>query len=1023
MMQKFKKLRLLLSIITLVGILAGLMPVGAAMAAGTQPTGSGSQNDPYLIQSVDDFRWMMEQSVSGNTFGGEYFLQTTNLDFSKQTELVPVGPDASGFEGIYDGGGHVIKNYSLNSSTFASSTNIYYGLFGRLVNATVQNLGLENISYQNIFGQSSPIPSSIDLGGLAGIAENTVIQNVFVTGTIDTNINSNLGYSKIGGLIAEVDVQSTVSYAYTNINFDSTAANGSESGGLFHTVDGRVRDVAALGVSNPQNYNYQLFYSATNSVENAYGVYENPANLYNYLGGYGMSIYWIQKNDFKDQNNLDLNTNLFNPWDFTTLWTIQPNANDGFPTFQNAISHDATLSSVLNNLNLTWMPSFSSQNTNYSLNVPNFRSSIRLAPTSNWGATITVNGTVVPSGQASQPIALSVGSNTITVHVTAQDGISTKTYFFTVTRAANHDSTLGNIVVSNTVNWSQAFSPIQTAYTVFTMPSRTSATITPTVNDPNATVTVNNIPVQSGTASAAIPLQPGSNYVYVKVTAQDLTSTTYYLNLYRDVSTDAKLSNLTTSDGSLSPAFNANTTSYTVSVANSVQSIGLHADLNEPHGTIKLDGQSVVDRFMTTKPLNVGDNTFTFVTTAQDGVTTKTYTVVVTRDAAPALSSDATLSSLAPSVGNLSPAFAPGTTSYTMQVGNEVDKLHFTPVTTDANATLSANATADIALNTGANTVTIGVTAQDGTTESYTVVITRAAPVLSSDYTFASFTVGTDTSCVQQFAAHHFACTVHVPKATTSIVVTPVTNHVAATVAYLGAVIPRGASTSALPLDMGLNMFSFMVTAEDGTAKNHILHIIRDLSSDATLSSLAPSVGNLSPAFAPGTTSYTMQVDHEDADIRFTPVVSDADAIVTVNGTAVASGQASSAIPLGVGTNTVHIVVTPQTGPTQEYTVTITRAAAPVVTPPTPKPSPKPAPKPAKHVVAKLRLGVVKSHTYALSLAKQLTQLYGGQNVKVIKEGNYYRVSATFSSKARALAVAKDMKRKGKIEHYLIYLQ
>ncbi|WP_336765699.1 cadherin-like beta sandwich domain-containing protein [Paenibacillus sp. USHLN196] len=53
----------------------------------------------------------------------------------------------------------------------------------------------------------------------------------------------------------------------------------------------------------------------------------------------------------------------------------------------------------------------------------------------NWGAvqTLTVNGNVTTSGQASNPISLTAGSNSITILVTAPGG-QTKTYTIHVTR-------------------------------------------------------------------------------------------------------------------------------------------------------------------------------------------------------------------------------------------------------------------------------------------------------------------------------------------------------------------------------------------------------------------------------------------------------------------------------------------------------------------------------------------------------------------------------------------------------------
>ncbi|MDF2651030.1 MAG: pknD 3, partial [Paenibacillus sp.] len=58
-----------------------------------------------------------------------------------------------------------------------------------------------------------------------------------------------------------------------------------------------------------------------------------------------------------------------------------------------------------------------------------------------------------------------------------------------------------------------------------------------------------------------------------------------------------------------------------------------------------------------------------------------------------------------------------------------------------------------------------------------------------------------------------------------------------------------------------------------------------------------------------------------------TPTVSDISATVIVNGVTVASGTASGAINLNVGSNTVTVVATAQEGTTKTYTVTVSRAA------------------------------------------------------------------------------------------------
>ncbi|MDR1023736.1 MAG: cadherin-like beta sandwich domain-containing protein [Prevotellaceae bacterium] len=87
-------------------------------------------------------------------------------------------------------------------------------------------------------------------------------------------------------------------------------------------------------------------------------------------------------------------------------------------------------------------------------------------------------------------------------------------------------------------------------------------------------------------------------------------------------SSDATLSSLTVGGKSLSPAFSADSTSYTVEVESSVSSIDLAATPAHPQARVEGTGS---------KSLNYGDNPFEIVVTAEDTSTTKTYTVTVTR--------------------------------------------------------------------------------------------------------------------------------------------------------------------------------------------------------------------------------------------------------------------------------------------------------------------------------------------------------------------------------------------------------
>jgi hypothetical protein len=119
--------------------------------------------------------------------------------------------------------------------------------------------------------------------------------------------------------------------------------------------------------------------------------------------------------------------------------------------------------------------------------------------------------------------------------------------------------------------------------------------------------------------------------------------------------------------------------------------------------------------------LNVGVNQFTITAMAQDGTTTLSYTVTVNRG----YNTDATLATFAVSSGELSPAFNPVQTLYTVNVNNDVTEITLTATPTDANATVSGDGVKTLQL--GANHFTITVTAQDGiTTQTYIIYVERA---------------------------------------------------------------------------------------------------------------------------------------------------------------------------------------------------------------------------------------------------------------------------------------------------------
>ena len=203
---------------------------------------------------------------------------------------------------------------------------------------------------------------------------------------------------------------------------------------------------------------------------------------------------------------------------------------------------------------LTLAPStFSASTTSYTATVANARTHAKLTPTvqDTGKATVTVQGTSVNSGSASGAIALSVGTNTLTVRVTAQDS-TTKNYTVTITRQAAQSSNANlsglaaSTATSSTGTYAaltlapSTFSASTTSYTATVANARTHAKLTPTVQDTGkATVTVQGTPVNSGSASSAIALSVGANALTVRVTAQDSTTKNYTVTITRQAQATA----------------------------------------------------------------------------------------------------------------------------------------------------------------------------------------------------------------------------------------------------------------------------------------------------------------------------------------------------------------------------------------------------------------------------------------------------------------------------------------------------
>ena len=301
------------------------------------------------------------------------------------------------------------------------------------------------------------------------------------------------------------------------------------------------------------------------------------------------------------------------------------------------------------------------------------------ASDANASVEVKLNGEVDQDGVV--PLMVGAG-NVITVNVTAQDGETSQTYTVTVTRAGSADATLSVLSLSG-VTLSPAFAAGTTAYTASVSNSVTETTVTAAAAAKAAYEVKLNGVVDQG---VVVGLVVGSgNVIAVVVTAQDgQTTQTYTVTVTRAGSSDATLSALSLSGVTLTPAFASGTTAYTASEGNSVTETTVVTAMASAGAVYEVQLNGVVDEDGIVGLVVGSGNVIAVVVTAQDGQTTQTYTVTVTRAGA----ADATLSALSLSGVTLTPAFASGTTAYAASVGHGVTETTVTASASDANASV-----------------------------------------------------------------------------------------------------------------------------------------------------------------------------------------------------------------------------------------------------------------------------------------------------------------------------------------------
>ncbi|MDY3195478.1 MAG: hypothetical protein RBQ95_01350, partial [Paracholeplasma sp.] len=216
-------------------------------------TGTGTEEDPYIIYNEDDMKALSELIVSRNTMKGLFFKVSPSVDFIDLSvfgsNYVPIGNQTYPFEGSFDGSFAKFM-IDINRSAY------YQGLFGYIGrNGVVRNLSVDGLVRSG----------SRFSGGIAG-RNAGLIENVFNQAEV-------ISYDYYaGGISGYNDGVILNSYNEGNIQVERYDYAGGITGAL--SKDARIEDVYQTGLIKGRSYIGGLVGFASGSVKRGYHIGE-----------------------------------------------------------------------------------------------------------------------------------------------------------------------------------------------------------------------------------------------------------------------------------------------------------------------------------------------------------------------------------------------------------------------------------------------------------------------------------------------------------------------------------------------------------------------------------------------------------------------------------------------------------------------------------------------------------------------------------------------------------------------------
>ena len=147
--------------------------------------GTGTENDPYQINTAAELAYFAKSVNDGKWYDGEYIILKNNINLNNQ-EWTPIGNHSNSFRGNFDGRNHTVTGMRISGELDR------VGLFGECTKHNV------NSAIKNITVKDSVICGINFVGAIVGYAEEINIENCR---SIGNTIN---GKTDVGGICGKI---------------------------------------------------------------------------------------------------------------------------------------------------------------------------------------------------------------------------------------------------------------------------------------------------------------------------------------------------------------------------------------------------------------------------------------------------------------------------------------------------------------------------------------------------------------------------------------------------------------------------------------------------------------------------------------------------------------------------------------------------------------------------------------------------------------------------------------------------